>query len=153
GAGDDGDAPGQVEQIGQVHLPRTKRTLAFQANSKSSKIQQSPAKPEQRKSKEKAWIVLDFLVRNEPFQRVAPTPQGIFSFFRIAWLELIPVMYFCRADGRRVSAPHCSRIVDWWGHGARVARASIFRKQLLEKLDGPCRRPRAERTPGRVDAL
>jgi hypothetical protein len=123
--------------------------LAFQANSKSIKIQQSPAKPEQRQSKEKAWIVLDFLVRNEPFQRVAPTPQGIFSFFRIAWLELILVMYFCRADSRRVSAPHCSRIVDWSGHGASVARASIFRKLLLENLDNPRGRPRADERPAR----
>jgi hypothetical protein len=90
--------------------------LSFQANSKSIKIQQNAAKPEQRKSKEKAWIVLDFLVRNEPFQRVAPTPQGIFSFFRIAWLELILVMYFCRRQPPGFGAAllaHCRLVGSW----------------------------------------
>ena len=51
-----------------------------QAKSKLSQIQQNPAKPGPRKSKEKAWISLDFLGGNEPFQGVAPTPQALFSF-------------------------------------------------------------------------
>jgi hypothetical protein len=46
-----------------------------------SQIQQNPAKPSQRKSKEKAWISLDFLGGNEPFQGLALTPQALFSFF------------------------------------------------------------------------
>jgi hypothetical protein len=51
-------------------------TPSFQARPKSIRIQQSPAKPEQNQSKEKAWIPLDFLVRIERFQWVAPTPQA-----------------------------------------------------------------------------
>jgi predicted component of type VI protein secretion system len=54
--------------------------IALQANSKSSQIQQNPAKPGQRKSKKKAWICLDFLVRIEPFQSVALTPGPKKSF-------------------------------------------------------------------------
>jgi uncharacterized protein YfdQ (DUF2303 family) len=57
--------------------------LVFQADSKSSKIQQSPDKAGQRQSKKKAWILLHFLVRIEPFQGVAPTPRAIFSSARI----------------------------------------------------------------------
>jgi hypothetical protein len=48
----------------------------FQADSKLNQIQQNPATPGQRESKEKAWISLDSLVRIEPFQGVALTPQG-----------------------------------------------------------------------------
>jgi predicted component of type VI protein secretion system len=55
-------------------------SFAFQANSKSSQIQQKPAKSGQRKSKKKAWICLDFLVRIEPFQSVALTPWAKKSF-------------------------------------------------------------------------
>src|SRR5271155_4522271 len=40
---------------------------------KLSQIQPSPAKPNQGKS-------LDSLVRNEPYQGLARTPQGVFSF-------------------------------------------------------------------------
>jgi hypothetical protein len=47
--------------------------LYFQACSKSIQIQPSPAKPEQNKSKKKAWISLDFFVRIEPFQWVTAT--------------------------------------------------------------------------------
>jgi hypothetical protein len=54
--------------------------LKPQAKSKLSQIQQNPAKPGQRKSKEKALISLDSLGGNEPFQRVAPTPRALFSF-------------------------------------------------------------------------
>jgi hypothetical protein len=48
----------------------------FQANSKFSLIEQSPANAEQNPSKKKASISLDFLVGNEPFQLVALTPGG-----------------------------------------------------------------------------
>jgi hypothetical protein len=48
--------------------------IAIQAESKFSQIRQSPAKAEQRKSKKKALISFDFLVRIEPFQRVMLTP-------------------------------------------------------------------------------
>jgi hypothetical protein len=40
----------------------------FQANSKFSQIGQSPANAGQNPSKKKAWISLDFLGGNEPFQ-------------------------------------------------------------------------------------
>jgi hypothetical protein len=46
----------------------------FQANSKFSQIEQSPANAEQNPAKKKAWFSLDFLVGNEPFQGVALTP-------------------------------------------------------------------------------
>jgi hypothetical protein len=52
----------------------------FQARPKFSQIQPSPAKSGQRQSKEKAWISLDSLVRIEPFQGVALTPQAKNSF-------------------------------------------------------------------------
>jgi hypothetical protein len=54
---------------------------AAKTKTKLSQIQQSPAKPAQRKSKKKAWISMDFLVRIKPFQWVAATPCGkkIFS--------------------------------------------------------------------------
>jgi hypothetical protein len=55
---------------------------APKAKTKSSQIQQNPAKPAQRKSKKKAWISLDFLVRIEPFQSVAATPCGKKFFSR-----------------------------------------------------------------------
>ena len=51
-----------------------------QARSKSSQIEQNPAKPGPKPSKEKAWISLDSLGGNEPFQGVAPTPWAFFSF-------------------------------------------------------------------------
>jgi hypothetical protein len=52
----------------------------FQANSKFSQIEQSPANAEQNPAKKKAWISLDFLVGNEPFQWVALTPGAKKSF-------------------------------------------------------------------------
>jgi hypothetical protein len=52
----------------------------FQANSKFSQIEQSPANAEQNPAKKKAWISLDFLVGNEPFQGVALTPGAKKSF-------------------------------------------------------------------------
>jgi len=54
--------------------------IAIQAESKLSQIRQSPAKAEQRKSKKKALISFDFLVRIEPFQRVMLTPWAKNSF-------------------------------------------------------------------------
>jgi hypothetical protein len=54
--------------------------IAIQAGSKFSQIQKSPAKAEQRKSKKKALISFDFLVRIEPFQRVMLTPLQKNSF-------------------------------------------------------------------------
>jgi hypothetical protein len=50
--------------------------IAIQAESKLSQVRQSPAKAEQRKSKKKALISFDFLVRIEPSQRVMLTPWG-----------------------------------------------------------------------------
>jgi hypothetical protein len=48
--------------------------IPFQINPKLFKIQPSRAKPCQRKSKQKAWISLDSLGGNEPFQGVIVTP-------------------------------------------------------------------------------
>jgi hypothetical protein len=63
---------------------------------KSSQIEPNPAKPGQRESKALTvlWrrrhsgvcaiipgVNFDFLVRIEPFQGLARTPQGVFSFF------------------------------------------------------------------------
>jgi hypothetical protein len=66
-----------------IHLENRappRRCAQFQAKSKMRQIGQNPAKPGQRKSKEKSWIPLDSLGRNAPFQGLAPTPQGVFSF-------------------------------------------------------------------------
>jgi hypothetical protein len=52
----------------------------IQINPKFRKIQQSPAKSGPRQSKKKAWISLDSLGGNEPFQRVVVTPWGKKSF-------------------------------------------------------------------------
>jgi hypothetical protein len=52
----------------------------IQAESKFIQIQQSLAKAQPRQSKEKVWISLDSLVRNEPFQWVIVTPWAKKSF-------------------------------------------------------------------------
>ncbi|MGB3582068.1 MAG: hypothetical protein WBA40_13300 [Roseiarcus sp.] len=54
----------------------------FQANSKFIKAEQSQPKPRPNFSKKKAWISLDFLVGNEPFQRIMLTPWGKKVFSR-----------------------------------------------------------------------
>src|SRR5271154_7206289 len=59
---------------------RSRGRCQFQAFSKLRQIFPSPAKSELDRSKEKAWISLDSLVRFEPFQWVAPTPPGTFFF-------------------------------------------------------------------------
>jgi hypothetical protein len=46
----------------------------FQAKSKFFQIRPSQPKLQPNFSKKKAWIPLDFLVRNEPFQAVIVTP-------------------------------------------------------------------------------
>jgi hypothetical protein len=51
-----------------------------QARTKSIKIQPSPAKKPQRKSKKKAWISFGSLWRIGPFQWVAATPPGQKNF-------------------------------------------------------------------------
>jgi hypothetical protein len=61
-------------------LSRRSAGAAAKAKTKLSQIQQNPAKPAQRKSKKKAWISLDFLVRIKPFQGVAATPVAKKSF-------------------------------------------------------------------------
>jgi hypothetical protein len=61
------------------------RSACFQANLTFSQIQPNPPKPQQRKSKEKAWISLYFLGGFEPFQWVAATPRGK-KIFRVSWV-------------------------------------------------------------------
>jgi hypothetical protein len=75
------------------------------------KIQPSPAAPSP-KSKKKAWICLDSLVRIEPFQRVALTPQG-----KKSWSRSIPLQWPRKA---------CAFVPE---HPAKVTRASDFDKQ------------------------
>jgi hypothetical protein len=58
---------------------RRRLSRIFQADSKSSQIQQNPAKLGQNLSKEKALISFDSLVHFEPFQGVALTPRAFFS--------------------------------------------------------------------------
>ena len=82
------------------------RPRQIQVKTKYSQIQQNPAKPEQRKSKEKAWISLDCLVRIERFQGVALTPWAIFSLSRS----------FAALDGR----------VSGVKNARRVRRARLF---------------------------
>jgi hypothetical protein len=67
-------------------------SFAFQANSKFGQIQQNPAKPSQRKSKKKALIPFDFLVRIETFQSVALTPRAkkIFCLSPFSARALLP---------------------------------------------------------------
>jgi hypothetical protein len=63
------------------------RPACFQANPKFSQIQPNPPKPQQRKSKEKAWISLDSLVGIEPFQWFAPTPPpGAKRILLVSWV-------------------------------------------------------------------
>ena len=61
---------------------RTELYAESKPNRNLAKSSQASAKPEQRKSKEKALISLDSLVGIEPFQWVAPTPrpENFFSF-------------------------------------------------------------------------
>jgi len=51
---------------------------AFQINSKFTQIQPNQPKLRPNFSKEKAWISLDSLRRNERFQPVTPTPWAFF---------------------------------------------------------------------------
>jgi hypothetical protein len=57
-------------------------SLYIQAESKSIKAPPSQPKVGPNFSKEKAWISLEFLVRNEPFQWVVATPRAkkVFCF-------------------------------------------------------------------------
>jgi hypothetical protein len=48
----------------------------FQINPKLFKIQPSPATPAKENQRKKAWISLDSLGGNEPFQGVIVTPRG-----------------------------------------------------------------------------
>jgi hypothetical protein len=66
--------------------------IAIQAESKLSQIRQSPAKPGQRKSKKRAWISFDFLVRIEPFQRVMLTPWAKKSFCLGLAAKMLPAL-------------------------------------------------------------
>jgi hypothetical protein len=52
----------------------------FQANSKFFKAEPSRTKLPPNFSNEKAWILLEFLVRNEPFQWVMATPWAKILF-------------------------------------------------------------------------
>jgi len=103
------------------------RPRQIQTKPKYSQIQQNPAKPEQRKSKEKAWISLDCLVRIEHFQRVALTPWAIFS-----------LRSFAAPDGRVSGVKNPRRVRRAWlfalcgdvRHGqCTLSRIPIFSKE------------------------
>jgi hypothetical protein len=90
-----------------------------QVKSKLSQIQQNPAKPGQRKSKEKAWISLDSLGGNEPFQGVAPTPRLFFSFSPVRAAISNSVILW---NSRRIAGYCCrpyAHAVDHVGHGEK----------------------------------
>jgi hypothetical protein len=77
--------------------------IAIQAESKFSQIRQSPAKAEQRKSKKKALISFDFLVRIEPFQRVMLTPWAK-KFFCLSFpthTHVAAPSFYARVAARR----------------------------------------------------
>jgi hypothetical protein len=96
-------------------LSRRSPGAAAKAKTKLSQIQQNPAKPAQRKSKKKAWISLDFLVRIKPFQWVAATP----------WAK----KFFSRSFPRPGLWPS-PRFIRRPGHGTTN---SDFRKGNVEK--------------------
>lgn len=108
-----------------------RRALVFQADSKSIKIQPSPAGTEQRPSKESPWILLDLLVGNERFQRVMLTPRSFFLFSGF----LARRTKLRRRVRARGPASRVARALSIDGPMARrtLARVSIFRKHLLKK--------------------
>jgi hypothetical protein len=118
-------------------LPPVRRAgLVFQADPKFLKIEQNPAKAEQRKSKENPWIRLDLLVRIVPFQRVAPTPGHFFSRLGLPPQHHggnVEYARFCPAAfGARLLALLSIDMVMVRG---TVTWVSIFRKQLFENPD------------------
>jgi hypothetical protein len=102
-----------------------------------SKPIKARAKPPPNFSKEKALFSLDFLVRNEPFQGVALTPQAKSLF--------TPILQKAYADpvlSRRTSniRPRFSGALSFAPAFTTIgilARASIFRKRLFR--DGSLR--------------
>jgi hypothetical protein len=74
----------------------------FIASPNQPQIVQNPATPGQRKSKKKAWISLDSLGGNEPFQGVIVTPQGKKSF-------LAPFLRNCPSHSRAFVPEHPPR--------------------------------------------
>jgi hypothetical protein len=97
--------------------------IAIQAESKLSQIRQSPAKAEQRKSKKKALISFDFLVRIEPFQRVMLTPWAKEFFY----VFLLSVALGAGRSGRASSVNHARlaskpRLAASSGNQSRLAQ-------------------------------
>jgi hypothetical protein len=106
-----------------------------QDKSKFSQIQQSQHKIQPNFSKERAWISLDSLVRNEPFQWVIATP----------WAKKVLPRY-SPPEGRQARLI-CARPLlggrgrrRWWKrnreihHGDIVSFVSIFQKELSKKF-------------------
>jgi hypothetical protein len=63
-------------------LSRRSPSAAAKAKTKSSQIQQNPAKPGQKNQRKKLGFPFDFLVRIGPFQWVAATPWAKNFFSR-----------------------------------------------------------------------
>jgi len=97
-----------------------------QAKSKFSQAGPNSPKPSKDNQRKKPWISLDFLVRIEPFQRLAPTPGPLFSFVRARRINTVVMMNNVRASalGGRLHI----RILDGARHGETVARIPIVRK-------------------------
>jgi hypothetical protein len=75
-----------------------------EGNPSQHRIQQNLAKSSQARPKESKGININFLVRIEPFQGLAPTPQGIFSFS-----SLCPAAAPRRAGSRQRQKPEYAR--------------------------------------------
>jgi hypothetical protein len=71
-------------------------------NPSRDRIWPNPAKLSQARPKESKGINFDFLVRIEPFQGLAPTPQGIFLSHALAPTDS-PESWPCAAQRRPVS--------------------------------------------------
>jgi hypothetical protein len=91
-----------------------------QAKSKSSQAGPNWAKPRPNFSKEKGWICLDFLVRNEPFSRRCADPLGKKSF-------LAPFLHRRRLD-HGIPALLCDRVIHW---DREINTGFDFQKALL----------------------
>src|SRR5271170_2108256 len=99
---------------------------------KSSKAGTKRSKDDQRKRLGFSCISLS---ASSLFNRLRRPPGHFFFCSGFAPVKSIAILYNLRRDVRRPSAPGRARDVDRSGHGERsLARASIFRKQLFEKL-------------------
>jgi hypothetical protein len=125
---------------------RLRRPAGFQAFSKSAQILPSRAKFPLSRSKEKAWISLDSLVRFEPFQWLALTPQALFSFSVRGGGQISRgLRNICACGGRRDFQPPPSTCGDCRTHAVHderyPTRDSGFQEEIVEKSARVSRAP------------